>query len=248
MHWVRNRSKGFRSRLARQRQWRVGLLCLLLALLVLRSTPYLVPITVQDLTQDQRALTFSDRNGLPLGTLLSRDETHTVAVPLNQISPHFINAIIAAEDQRFYRHGPLDWVAIARASLEALQAREIVSGASTITMQLARMIKPGPRTCWQKLHEIWNAWRLAAGMNRDQILTAYINRLPMGSNIYGVEAAARTYFGVPAADLSIAQASLLAGLPNDPIDLDPYFYWDALKQRQVYVLERMVQDGYLTQA
>ncbi|MEO1402690.1 MAG: transglycosylase domain-containing protein [Cyanobacteria bacterium J06635_1] len=248
MRQVQTHFRRFRGWLSRQQRWRVGLLSLLLAMLLLRSAPYLVPITTQDLTQEQRALDFSDRNGLPLGTLLSRDDTHTVAVPLEQISPHFINAIIAAEDKRFYQHGPVDLIAIARASLEALQAQEIVSGASTITMQLARMIKPGPRTCWQKLHEIWNAWRLAAGMDRDQILAAYINRLPMGSNLYGVEAAARTYFGVPAADLSIAQASLLAGLPNDPIGLDPYFYWDALKQRQGYVLNRLVQDGYLTQA
>ncbi|MDJ0702487.1 MAG: penicillin-binding protein 1C [Leptolyngbyaceae cyanobacterium MO_188.B28] len=228
-----------------QKGLKAGLLLLLLGVTV-RSLPYLAPIRAADLVQDQQAIEFRDRNGLPLGTLLTRDQDHTAVVRLDQISPHFIHAILAAEDQRFYRHGPLDLRAIARASLEAVQARQIVSGASTITMQLARMLDPNPRTFWGKVQEVWLSWRLAAGMSKDEILTAYINRLPMGGNVYGVEAAAKVYFGTPAADLTVAQASLLAALPNDPTDLNPYDHWDALKQRQVYVLQRMTDDGYVT--
>lgn len=228
-------------------RWLVnGMLLLTLVGVVGRSLPYLSPIYPVDLQQQQQAIEFSDRTGLPLGTLLTRDQEHTVAVPLDQVSPYFVQAIIAAEDQRFYQHGPLDLRAIARASLEALQARQIVSGASTITMQLARMLEPAPRTLAHKAQEIWLAWRLGAGMTPSEILQAYINRLPMGGNVYGVEASARVYFGIPASDLTLAQATLLAALPNDPTDLNPYDRWAMLKQRQDYVLSRMVQDGYIT--
>jgi len=221
--------------------WRLkALLVLILLLLGGRSLPYLTPIRAVDLRQNQQAMEFTDRNGLPLGTILTRDQNHTIAVPLAQISPHFIQAIIAAEDQRFYQHGALDGQAIARALLEAMQSRHLVSGASTITMQLARMLDRSPRTLNGKLREIWTAWRLSAGMTKDEILQAYINRLPMGGNIYGVEAASRSYFGVSASDLNLAQASLLAAIPNDPNRLNPYDRWDALKQRQSYVLDRMV--------
>ena len=211
-----------------------------------RSLPYLAPIHAADLVQDQQAIEFRDRNGLPLGTLLTRNQDHTAVVSLAQVSPHFIHAILAAEDQRFYQHGALDLRAIARATLEAVQTRRIVSGASTITMQLARMLDPNPRTFWGKVQEVWLSWRLTAGMSKDEILAAYLNRLPMGGNVYGVEAAAQVYFGAPAADLTVAQASLLAALPNDPTDLNPYDHWKALKQRQTYVLQRMTADGYLT--
>ncbi|MGL5083055.1 MAG: penicillin-binding protein 1C [Microcoleaceae cyanobacterium] len=237
------------------KQKRVKLcLGLILTGITVRSLPYLFPIHPQDIAQNQLAIEFGDRNGLPLGTLLSQDQNHTVIVPLQQVSPLFIQAIIAAEDKRYNHHGALDFQAITRAILEAVQAQEIVSGASTITMQLARMLDDSPHAISDKVSgklsskalEIWLAWRLFAGMNREEILQAYINRLPMGGNLYGVEAASRVYFGVPAIDLTLAQASLLAALPNDPTDLNPYENWEVLKQRQRYVLDRMVTDNYIT--
>jgi penicillin-binding protein 1C len=216
--------------------------------LIGRSLPALAPIRAADLRQDDQAIEFTDRNGFPLGTLLSRNQDHTVVVPLEQVAPVLIQAILAAEDSRFFQHGALDWRAIARALVEALQAGRVVSGASTITMQLARLVEPTPHSLWGKGQEVWLSWRLAAGMSQREILQAYLNRLPMGGNLYGIEAAARVYFGVPARDLNVAQASLLAALPNDPTYLNPYYRWHALKQRQAYVLRRMVEDGYLTQA
>ncbi|NJP10865.1 MAG: penicillin-binding protein 1C [Leptolyngbyaceae cyanobacterium RU_5_1] len=245
-----NRKNGlwhFWSRFWSRSSWPIRVI-LIVGVLVLgvRSLPYFAPIRAADLVQDQQAVEFSDRNGLPLGTILTRDQEHTVTVPLNQVSPQFVQAITAAEDQRFYQHGALDERAIVRALLEAMQARQVVSGASTITMQLARMIDPAPRNLSGKLREVWTSWRFTAGMSKDEILQAYINRLPMGSNIYGVEAAARTYFGLPASDLNVAQASLLAAIPNDPNRLDPYEHLIPLKKRQSYVIDRMVQDGYIS--
>lgn len=222
------------------------ILGIILTGVTVRALPYLAPIRAQNITQDSLAVEFSDRYGQPLGTLLSRDQNHTAVVPLDQVSPHFIQAIIAAEDKRYYQRGAVDSKAIVRAILEAIQARKIVSGASTITMQLARMLEPAPTTLVNKSREIWLSWRLVAGMNKNEILQAYINRLPMGGNLYGVEAASRTYFNIPATDLSLSQASLLAALPNDPTDLNPYYNLQGLKQRQRYVLDRMVEDGYIT--
>ncbi|QLE44393.1 penicillin-binding protein 1C [Nostoc sp. C052] len=224
------------------------ILAVLLICLIIRLLPYFAPVRAADIAQNQLAMQFSDRNGLPLGTLLTRDQEHTSVVPLNQVSPQFIHAILAAEDGNFYHHGALDMKAIIRAAKEAIHAKRIVSGASTITMQLARMLDPVPRSFSGKIQEIWLSWRLAAGMNKDEILAAYINRLPMGGNIYGVEAAARIYFSIPASELNLAQASLLAAIPNNPTYFNPYEHWERLKQRQKYVLNRMVQEKYISEA
>lgn len=226
---------------------RLFLILLLLGPIV-RSLPYLAPIRTADIAQDQQAVEFSDRNGLPLGTILTRDQEHTATVSLDRVSPQFIRAIIVAEDARFYQHGAVDAIALGRSLLEAAQARHIVSGASTITMQLARMLEPMPRTFPNKVREIWLSWRITAGMNKDEILNAYINRLPMGGNIYGVEAASRTYFGIPAADLTLAQGSILAAIPNDPNNLNPYYHWRSLKQRQKYVLDRLIKNKLITRS
>ncbi|MBN3894735.1 MAG: penicillin-binding protein 1C [Nostoc sp. NOS(2021)] len=224
------------------------ILAALVICLVVRLIPYFAPIRAADIAQNQLAMQFSDRNGLPLGTILTRDQEHTSVVRLNQVSPQFTHAILAAEDGSFYHHGALDMKAVIRAIKEAIHAKRVVSGASTITMQLARMLDPVPRNFSGKLSEIWLSWRLTAGMNKDEILAAYINRLPMGGNIYGVEAAARTYFSIPASELNLAQASLLAAIPNNPTYFNPYEHWERLKQRQKYVLNRMVQEKYISSA
>jgi len=221
---------------------------LMIILLIGRSLPYFAPIKPTDLVQTSQAIEFRDRHHLPLGTLLTLDQNHTAFIPLAQVSPQFIHAILAAEDQDFYEHGALDLKAIGRSLIHTLQKGKVTSGASTITMQLARMLEPSPRTVAGKAHEIWTAWRLAAGMSKDQILQAYINRLPMGGNIYGLEAAARTYLGMSATGLNLAQASLLAAIPNDPTYLNPYDYGADLKERQSYVLNRMIQDRYITKS
>jgi penicillin-binding protein 1C len=214
--------------------------------IIVRLLPYLAPIRTKDIEQKAVAIEFSDRRGLPLGTVLTGDREHTSVVELDRVSPQFIKAIIAAEDGGFYQHGALDLKALARALVQAIKTGKISSGASTITMQLARMLEPAPRTLPAKFKEVWLSWRLAAGMSKEEILHSYINRLPMGSNIYGVEAASRIYFGIPASDLNLAQASLLAALPNNPTYLNPYEYWQALKKRQKYVLDRLVKDGYIS--
>jgi penicillin-binding protein 1C len=206
------------------------------------------PIRARDLPAPAGALEFLDRNGLPLGTILGRDDRHTFSVPLAEVSPYFVRAVLAAEDERFYAHGALDPLATMRSLRDAVRERRLPHGASTISIQLARLLEPVPPTPLGKLREILLARRLELGLSKREILEAYCNRAPMGSNLYGVEAAARSYFGAHAAELDLAQASLLAALPNDPVRLDPYRHLAALRRRRDWILERMRAAGSIDDA
>lgn len=181
-------------------------------------------------------------------TVLSSASRRAVAVPLSRISPYVLRAVVAAEDKRFYRHGGVDWIAIARASLQTLRCICVQSGASTIDMQVARMQFGLGNGITAKLVQAWDAERIDAGSGKRTILAAYVNRMAMGGDVYGIEAASRLYFGIPASDLDLAQAALLAGIPNDPVHLDPRTHWKAARARQRYVLARMVADGVVTAA
>ena len=185
------------------------------------------------------AMTYTDRTGDPLGTILGSTSTHAVNVRLSAVSPWFVRAIVAAEDARFYRHGAGDARSMLRAMREYVIYGEPQSGASTIEMQLARFVSPSSSTLRGKFAQLVTAERIEIASSKSSILEAYVNRVPMGGDIYGVEAAARTYFGEPAADLDLAQASLLAAIPNDPSRLAPGGDWTALRARQHYVLRRM---------
>ena len=192
------------------------------------------------------AVRFVDRAGLPLGTVLARDTEHAVHVPLRAVSPHFLATIVAVEDARFAQHRGVDPAALVRAASEVVGHGHVVSGGSTITMQVARLRYGLPRTVWGKLCEIALALRIEAGTSKDQILEAYVNRLPMGGNLVGIEAGARTYFGVPASDLDWAQAAMLAALPNDPVALDPYAHRATLERRSRAILAYLRAHGVVT--
>ena len=122
---------------------------------------------------------------------------------------------------------------------------DIISGASTITLQLARLIHPAERTYINKLKEVYFAFRLEAGLSKKQILEAYVNRLPMGGNLYGIEGAARGYFGISASDFTLAQATFLAAIPNSPNRLNPYHNLPEIKKRQRLILQRMASEGMI---
>jgi penicillin-binding protein 1C len=206
---------------------------------------YLAGIDVAGLPAQSSAVTYTDRTGAALGTVLASDASHAVAVPLSRVSPAFLEAIIAAEDARFFRHGAIDIAGLARAARDYAVYGEARSGGSTIEMQLARLLHPSASTIAGKALQILRAQRIAIRSSKPAILAAYINRVPMGGNLYGVEAASRTYFGEPAADLDVAQAALLAAIPNDPSHLAPDLDWSALRGRQRYVLQRMAELGII---
>ncbi|MBV8246350.1 MAG: penicillin-binding protein 1C, partial [Candidatus Eremiobacteraeota bacterium] len=189
------------------------------------------------------AVAFLDRSGMMLGVIDEHGD-RSIDVPLAAVSPNFVRAVLAAEDARFYRHGPIEIRSVLRAAWQDFIYGAPVSGASTITMQLARLLDPGATQ--SKAAQALYAARIELRSSKDAILAAYVNRIPMGGALAGVEAAARAYFGVPAADLDLAQAALLAAIPNDPPQLEPRRNWGAAKIRQRYVLARMVALGWAT--
>jgi penicillin-binding protein 1C len=160
------------------------------------------------------------------------------------MDPDLILAFIAAEDRRFFDHHGVDLRAAARAARDNLAARRIVAGGSTITMQLARMLRPIPRTWLGKARQVLWALRIEAHLDKSAILEAYLNRVPLGQAAVGVEAASQLYFGASAAELGLGQAALLAALARAPSRDNPLVAPERARERRARVLERMVELGY----
>ncbi len=175
-------------------------------------------------------------------------------VPLDQISAHLKDATIATEDPNFYQHPGVDPIGILRAISYAIRERDTSGpGGSTITQQLVKLTFLSPeRTLSRKIKEAILAAELTRRYPKDTILQIYLNELNYGNGAYGIEAAAETYFGKPAATLTLAEATLLAGLPQAPAYYDPYTrLWEGttpgpVKRRQGVVLGLMVKHGYIT--
>jgi penicillin-binding protein 1C len=189
---------------------------------------------------------FVDRQGGVLRFATNgRGERH-VETPLEDIPEHVRQAFVAAEDERFFSHPGFDVPAVLRALRDNLRAGRIVSGASTITQQLCRLAYPRKRTVHHKLLEVLRSVRLETALSKQEILGLYLNRVPLGNNLIGVETAARVYFGKHCSALSPAEAALLAALPKAPELLNPYGnHAQQLLTRQAWVLERMQRLGML---
>lgn len=168
--------------------------------------------------------------------------------PLRDFPRHVVLAFLAAEDAKFYEHKGLDFAGIVRAMMKNIEAGGIVQGGSTITQQVVKTLLLSPERTWvRKIKEAILAYRIDRSMTKDEILYLYLNQIYLGSGAYGVEAAARTYFGIGAHELSLAQAALLAGLPKAPSRYSPFHNLDKAVERQHYVLDRMVEVGFLSQ-
>lgn len=188
-----------------------------------------------------------DVHGHPIKSYYEQDR---VIVPLDEIPQHLSNAFIAIEDRQFYRHWGLNVFAIGKALLEDVLARRIVRGASTITQQLARNLFPShlplEQTFTRKIKEAVVAIGIERHYTKEEILSMYLNQIYFGEGAYGVEAAARRFFGKHVSDLSLAECSLLAGIPRDPSTYSPRTYFDRVKQRQAIVLASMAEMGMIT--
>jgi len=182
---------------------------------------------------------FLDRHGNPLRLLLVDDRRYAKQCALEDISPDLINATLSAEDRRFFHHSGIDWMAFTRALASAARHGEPQSGASTITQQLVKLSQPGPRTIRRKLAEMWLARRVEREWSKQRILEEYLNRLDYGNLQHGIASASRFYFDKPPADLSAAEAALLAGLPRAPGRLNPHSDMASARARQRWVLGRM---------
>jgi penicillin-binding protein 1A len=167
-------------------------------------------------------------------------EERRAFIPIAQVPAYMKQAIVAAEDERFYTHGGVDTLGVLRAAGSNLLSGGVKEGASTITMQVARnFFLSNEKTLTRKLSEAMLAMKIEHTLSKDKILELYINQIYLGQRAYGFEAAARTYFGKPMKDLSLGEFAMLAGLPKAPSRYNPVVNFPRAKIRQEYVLGRM---------
>ncbi len=197
---------------------------------------------------DMQSVRIVDRRGRLLRELISPRQGYGRWTPLGQISPDFLQAVLATEDRHFFRHRGVHLPSIARAAWQNLRAGRIVSGGSTLSQQLVRQLYHIPSTVPGKLLEAWLALRLEHTLRKEAILAQYVNRVPFGNLNYGISAASWFYFQRPPQHLSLAQAAFLAGLPQAPGRLNPIRNPDAARKRQQRVLQAMLQIGMIDSA
>lgn len=171
-----------------------------------------------------------------------------VLVPLKEMPPDLLHAIIAVEDSRFYEHKGVDPLGILRALLTNIENFRLRQGASTITQQLARsLFLSSEKSFKRKVKEALLAWKMEKVLSKDEILELYLNQIYFGHGSYGVQSAARTYFGKNVEQLNLAEVAYLAGVPRAPTEYSPYNNPERAKQRQGVVLRRMVEEGFITE-
>ncbi len=170
-----------------------------------------------------------------------------IVLPLTEMPQTLIDAFVAAEDSRFYKHRGIDFISIVRAFFKNLEAGTIVQGGSTITQQVTKSFLLTPeRSYRRKLREAILAYRIDKAFSKEDILYLYLNQIYLGHGAYGVQAASENYFGKSVKDLNLAECAILAGLPQAPSKYSPFRYPERAKQRQIYALNRMVDEGYIT--
>lgn len=215
---------------------------------IIASLYFLAALNLPDVSsmadyQPHAASLIFDKDGETIGW--SFTENRQLA-DLDEIPKLLINAFVAAEDARFFQHQGVDAWSIVRALVHNIKdgGRQ---GASTITQQVARSLLLSPeKTYTRKIKEAILAYRIDKFLSKNDILHIYLNQIYLGEGAYGVVAAAHTYFGKPVKDLALAEISILAGLPQAPSRYSPFKHFERAKTRQVYVLNRMAEDGYIT--
>lgn len=212
--------------------------------------PFLVPLPAKLLDPLPISPVYLAADGTPLRQLLS-DEGQRTAIPVryDEIPTALIHATLSAEDKRFFSHAGIDLQAIARAVWDNLQARRVVSGASTLTQQLVKISadEKAPRTFFVKITESLQARHLEMIWDKERILTEYLNRVSYGNLLTGCRSAAQGYFDKPLQDLTTAEAATLASLPQSPTRLNPHKNFSAVQKRQRLILDLMVDHGWLTE-
>ncbi len=185
-----------------------------------------------------------DRYGIPLAYWYKE---RRFPVPLEKMPPYLIQAFVSAEDARFYEHEGIDFLSIIRALIADIRAGRVVQGGSTITQQVARsLLLSRERTLTRKIREAILAWQIDKALSKDEILNLYLNHIYLGAGAYGVEAAARTYFGKHVWELTLPEAALIAGLTPAPSRYNPLKNPELALKRRSYVLHRMAEEGYIT--
>jgi len=227
----------------------------LAAALAAGAAAWLLPgLPAVDALRDRLAapsMRITDRNGRALYDVLPGGEGRQTNLPLEKIPLALRQATVATEDRTFFTNPGVDAAGIARAVWINLRGGETLAGGSTITQQLVRILlldekERGQRTMRRKLREGILAWQLTRRYSKDEILALYLNQSYYGGMAYGVEAAARTYFGKAASQLDLAECALLAGLPQAPALYNPFTDMESAHRRQAVVLGLMEKEGYLS--
>lgn len=170
-----------------------------------------------------------------------------IVVPFENMPKMIVNAFVAAEDARFFKHQGVDLISIARAFFKNIEAGTIIQGGSTITQQVAKSFFLSPEKSYsRKVKEAILAYRIDRAFTKEEILFLYLNQIYLGHGAYGVQAAAENYFGKMVAELNLAECAMLAGLPQAPSRYSPFSHPEKAKQRQIYVLNRMINEEYIT--
>ena len=192
----------------------------------------------------QVATLILDRNNRPIDSIAKE---FRMVIPYAEMPPLLPQAFVAAEDSRFWEHTGLDLWSIIRAAFNNLRAGRRSQGGSTITQQVTRaLLLTREKTYLRKIAEAVLSFRLEHVLSKEDILAIYLNEIYLGEGAYGIEAAARTYFGKKASQLTLADISILAGLPQSPTNYSPLRQPEAARARQRYVLNRMAEDGIIT--
>ena len=170
-------------------------------------------------------------------------------VSLDRVPHHLVQAFIAGEDARFFQHKGLDYIAILRALFRNIFSGEIVQGGSTITQQVVKSILLSPEKSFtRKIREAILAFKIEKYLSKEEILFLYLNQIYLGQGAYGVATAAENYFGKSVEELNLAESALLAGLPQAPSKYSPYHHPEQARRRQTYILNRMVEEGFISQS
>jgi len=219
----------------------------ILLVILLLGVIYFASFDPGILNRNAYSTTFYDRSNKPLRTFFSADETYARPCSLSEVSPHFLRAVVLIEDKRFYSHKGVVLSSLLRALRQNIKGQRIVSGGSTITMQLAKLVyRHQKRTIFNKISEIFSALKFEMHLSKDRILEAYIDRLPFGNMIYGVKEASRFYFGKEPSRLSLNQAIYLALIPKSPSRYNPAHHLEALKEHWRTILEIFKQQDHIT--
>jgi len=224
--------------------FRWGLGVFLLFLLLFELAVYLIPLPWAAIFRPSSTLVF-DREGKVLRAFTSADDMWRIRTDLEQISPLLQKYLVFYEDRWFYYHPGFNPVSLVRALGQNLRSGRIISGGSTLTMQIARMIEPKARTWRNKAIELFRALQLEQRFSKDELLTIYFNIAPYGGNIEGVAAAAWLYFGKEPARLSPGEAALLTVLPNSPSQFRPDLVPDRAREARDKVLTRLFDYGLI---
>lgn len=218
---------------------------------IIWSLAGLPTIDPQNWAVQSPSVRITDRSGRLLYESLTGEGGRNLVVPLSEISTSLLDATVATEDQTFFRNPGVEPVGILRAVWINLQGGETLSGGSTITQQVARTLlmsqaERNEQSFRRKLREAVLAWQLTRRFSKQEILAIYLNQTYYGGMNYGVEAAAQTYFAKSASELSLAEAALLAGIPQTPALYNPFTYPDAAVERRNVVLGLMQKQGMIT--